>query len=67
MDITQCQGVTGPVTLSVRAAGEQLAYLATPGAGRVPAGSGASAVVRSRDRYTVGLLTLNRAAISAAL
>jgi hypothetical protein len=33
----------------------------------VPAGSGGSSAVRSRDRYTVGLLTLNRAAISATL
>src|SRR5208282_3382347 len=42
-------------------------YLATSGTGRVSAGSGGSSVVRSRDRYTVGLLTLNRAAISATL
>ena len=35
--------------------------------GWVPAGSGGSSAVRSRDRYTVGLLTLNRAAIPATL
>jgi hypothetical protein len=40
-------------------------YLVTSGTGRVSAGRGGSSVVRSRDRYTVGLLTLNRAAISA--
>ena len=48
-------------------AGEQLVVLVTSGTGRVPAGSGGSSAVRSRDRYTVGLLTLNRAAISATL
>ena len=42
-------------------------YLVTSGTGWVPPGSGGSSVVRSRDRYTVGLLTLNRAAISATL
>jgi len=42
-------------------------YLVTSGTGWVPAGSGGNSAVRSRDRYTVGLLTLNRAAISATL
>jgi hypothetical protein len=42
-------------------------YSARSGAGRVSAGPEGSAVVRSRDRYTVGRLMLNRAAISATL
>ena len=42
-------------------------YVVTSGTGRVPAGSGGSSAVRSRDRYTVGRLTLNRAAIWAML
>ena len=46
---------------------EQLVVLGEAGRGPGVGGSGHRVAVRCRDRYTVGLLTLNRAGTSATL